>query len=164
MKYKRRRKKKIPFFQITTYTITLFIGIALGIYILPILIAPVTPNSNEFKKVFNDAEYEAVLVKDLEGSDFLHWGKGQLTLTKTKVAFRGKLSPGPDYKLYLTKTFVQTKQDFLQIKDQSMLVGEIKTFDGFIISTTNVMNLSAYNSVVIWCETFSKFISSAKYQ
>ena len=164
MKSKRRKKRKFKFIQIFTHTISLSIGCMIGIYLLPIMIAPEKPSINEFQKVINSAQFDAVFVKDLKESDILHWAKGQISLSKTQIAFRGKISPGPDYKLYLTKKFVQTKKDFLKIKNQSVEIGEIKSFNGFIISTKKEIDITAYNSVVIWCEAFSRFISAAKYQ
>ena len=164
MKSKRRKKRKFKFIQVFTHTISLSIGCMIGIYLLPIMIAPEKPSINEFQKVINSAQFDAVFVKDLKESDILHWAKGQISLSKTEIAFRGKISPGPDYKLYLTKKFVQTKKDFLKIKNQSVEIGEIKSFNGFIISTKEEIDITAYNSVVIWCEAFSRFISAAKYQ
>tara|TARA_A100001011_G_C14045727_1_gene729714 strand:- start:125 stop:619 length:495 start_codon:yes stop_codon:yes gene_type:complete len=164
MKSKRRKKRKFKFIQVFTHTISLSIGCMIGIYLLPIMIAPEKPSINEFQKVINSAQFDAVFVKDLKESDILHWAKGQISLSKTQIAFRGKISPGPDYKLYLTKKFVQTKKDFLKIKNQSVEIGEIKSFNGFIISTKEEIDITAYNSVVIWCEAFSRFISAAKYQ
>tara|TARA_S200000501_G_C20839794_1_gene751064 strand:- start:1429 stop:1923 length:495 start_codon:yes stop_codon:yes gene_type:complete len=164
MKSKRRKKRKFKFIQVFTHTISLSIGCMIGIYLLPIMIAPEKPSINEFQKVINSAQFDAVFVKDLKESDILHWAKGQISLSKTEIAFRGKISPGPDYKLYLTKKFVQTKKDFLKIKNQSVEIGEIKSFNGFIISTKKEIDITAYNSVVIWCEAFSRFISAAKYQ
>ena len=164
MKSKRRKKRKFKFIQVFTHTISLSIGCMIGIYLLPIMIAPEKPSINEFQKVINSAQFDAVFVKDLKESDILHWAKGQISLSKTEIAFQGKISPGPDYKLYLTKKFVQTKKDFLKIKNQSVEIGEIKSFNGFIISTKKEIDITAYNSVVIWCEAFSRFISAAKYQ
>ena len=164
MKSKRRKKRKFKFIQVFTHTISLSIGCMIGIYLLPIMIAPEKPSINEFQKVISNAQFDAVFVKDLKESDILHWAKGQILLSKTEIAFQGKISPGPDYKLYLTKKFVQTKKDFLKIKNQSVEIGEIKSFNGFIISTKEEIDITAYNSVVIWCEAFSRFISAAKYQ
>ena len=164
MKSRRRRKNKFNFVKVITHSISLSIGFVIGVYSLPIMIAPDKPSNDEFQKAINTAQFDAVFVKDLLGSDILHWAKGQISLSKTKIIFQGKISPGPDYKLYLTKKFVQTATGFLKIKDQSILIGEVKSFDGFIITTSSEINLTAYNSVVIWCESFSRFISAAKYQ
>ena len=164
MKSRRRKKRKFNFFKVLTHSISLSIGFIIGIYSLPIMIAPDKPSNDKFQKVVNAAQFDAVFVKDLLGSNILHWAKGQISLSNTKIAFQGKISPGPDYKLYLTKKFVQTKTDFLKIKNKSIVIGEIKSFDGFIISIKKEIDLTAYNSVVIWSESFSQFISAAKYQ
>ena len=164
MKSRRRRKRKLNFVNVLTHSITLCIGFIIGIYSLPIMVAPDRPSNDEFLEAINGAQFDAVFVKDLQGSDILHWAKGQISLSNKKIAFRGNISPGPDYKLYLTKKFVQTKTDFLKIKTQSIVIGEIKSFNGFIISIKNEIDLTSYNSVVIWCESFSQFISAAKYQ
>jgi len=36
------------------------------------------------------------------------------------IVHEGKLAPGPDYKLYLTKEFVEHEDEFLPIKDASL--------------------------------------------
>ena len=164
MKSIRRRKRKLNLVSVSTHLITLCIGFIIGIYSLPVMVAPDKPSNDEFLQAINAAQFDAVFVKDLQGSNILHWAKGQISLSNKKIAFRGKISPGPDYKLYLTKKFVQTKTDFLKIKTQSIVIGEIKSFNGFIIPSKNEIDLSSYNSVVIWCESFSQFISAAKYQ
>ena len=113
MKSRRRKKRKFNFVKVFTHSISLSIGFIIGIYSLPIMIAPDKPSNDKFQKVVNAAQFDAVFVKDLLGSNILHWAKGQISLSNTKIAFQGKISPGPDYKLYLTKKFVQTKTDFL---------------------------------------------------
>ena len=77
---------------------------------------------------------------------------------------QGTLAPGPDYKVYLVTTFVQTEADFLNVKDQSARIGDVKTFDGFIVDVPAGVDVTAYTTVVIWCETFSEFISAAQYR
>ena len=72
------------------------------------------------------AKFEAIFVKNIEGSDFLHWGKGQISLAKNTVAFQGKISPGPDFKLYLTRNFIVNKKEFLKVKNQSLLEVRLK--------------------------------------
>ncbi len=164
MKSRKRHKKKVSFFSFFSHSVMLLIGCAAGIYVLPILTAPQTPTNKEFKIATNNAEYEAFFVKDLKGSNFLYWGKGELYLSKNMIAFQGKIAPGADYKMYLTKRFIQTGNEFLKIKDQSFLVDDVKSFDGFIIKTNKDLDLASYNSVVIWSEIFSIFITSAKYK
>lgn len=76
----------------------------------------------------------------------------------------GKLSPGPDYKLYLVPDFGEDEADFLKLKAQSLRVGDIKTFENLVLPVPGGVDLTRYNTVLIWCETFSEFISAAKYR
>ena len=140
------------------------IGFALGVYFLPILIAPPGPSSAEVKSAAGTAEYTGEFRKDLKGSDVLHWGEGTVAVGRRSIALAGRVSPGPDYKLYLASQFVDTKDDFLKIKPASARVGDIKTFENFIVPVPEAIDVSRYNTVVVWCETFSMFISAAKYR
>jgi hypothetical protein len=76
----------------------------------------------------------------------------------------GKVSPGPDYKLYLSPEFVDTKEGFLKLKERSVRIGDVKTFENFIVRVPESVDPSRYTTVVVWCETFSMFISAAKYR
>jgi hypothetical protein len=100
----------------------------------------------------------------LPGSDFLHWGEGELRLMTGKIVHAGRLAPGPDYKLYLAGEFVGTKEGFLRIKDKAVRIGDVKTFDGFILDVPQGVDVAAYTTAIVWCEAFSQFISAAKYR
>ena len=76
----------------------------------------------------------------------------------------GKLAPGPDYKLYLSPEFVETEADFNRLKPEMALVGDIKTFNNFLVSVPPDINPSEYTSVIVWCESFGEFITSAQYK
>jgi len=76
----------------------------------------------------------------------------------------GKLAPGPDYKLYLSPTFVETESDFNRLKNKMVRVGDVKTFDNFVVNVPPSIAPSKYNSVVVWCESFGQFITAAQYQ
>ena len=43
-------------------------------------------------------------------------------------------------------------------------VGDVKTFKNFLVPVPATVDVGRYNTVVIWCETFSQFISAAKYK
>ena len=43
-------------------------------------------------------------------------------------------------------------------------VGEIKTFENFVVKVSPDVELSNFNSVIVWCETFGQFITSAQYR
>ena len=72
--------------------------------------------------------------------------------------------PGPDYRLYLTPEAVESKQDFLQLKERSVQVGDVKTFDNFIVAVPESVDVTRYRAVVVWCESFSQFITAAQYR
>ena len=139
-------------------------GFALGIYALPILIAPPAPSQSEVVALASQAEYRAEFHRDLKDSDTLHWGEGTVSLSPTLITFMGKLAPGPDYKLYLSPKFVETEADFNRLKPKMIQVGEIKTFENFVVKVSPDVELSNFNSVIIWCETFGQFITSAQYR
>jgi hypothetical protein len=41
---------------------------------------------------------------------------------------------------------------------------DVKTFDNFIVTVTPTIDLLRFNTVVVWCQTFGEFITSAKYR
>lgn len=149
---------------ITTHLLMLAIGFAGGVYTLPILTAPRGPETAALDNIAAEALYAGRFERTLKGSDLLHWGEGEVQVTRNRIAHIGRLSPGPDYKLYLAARFVDTKDAFRQIKDESIRVGDVKTFNGFIVEVPAGIDVSDYSTVVIWCEAFSQFISSAAYQ
>jgi hypothetical protein len=149
---------------VATHFLALGAGFAAGIYLLPILIAPDAPTTGELGAASADAEFTAEFRRDLKGSDFAHWGEGKVSVSRSAIAFTGKLAPGPDYKLYLSPEFVETKADFLRLKARMRRVGDVKTFENFIVAVPPGIDPRAYNSVVVWCETFSMFITAAKYR
>ncbi|MEM9104177.1 MAG: DM13 domain-containing protein [Pseudomonadota bacterium] len=142
----------------------LAIGFALGIYLLPILTAPPAPDAAVLEESAQNAQFSAEFSRDLRGSDFLHWGEGKVSLSPTQIAHEGKLAPGPDYKLYLVSEFVEDEDEFLPLKDASPRIGDIKTFEGFLVDVPDNIDISQYNTVLVWCESFGEFITAAKYR
>lgn len=139
-------------------------GFALGIYTLPILIAPPAPDEAEIAAVSQSAAFTGGFRRDLKGSDFLHWGEGEVSVSSQKIAHRGKLAPGPDYKLYLTSGFVEDEAQFEAVKQAAARIGDVKTFNGFVLEVPAGIDINEYDTVVVWCETFREFISAAKYR
>lgn len=147
-----------------THALMLVIGFAGGIYLLPILIAPPGPTAAMLAETARSATYSADIRRDLKGSDFLHWGEGTVSVSSTTIIHQGRLASGPDYKLYLAPEFVEDEEQFLALKNRAKRIGDIKTFDGFLIEVPPGVDIEAYTTVVVWCETFSEFISAAKYR
>lgn len=148
---------------IITHLVMLAIGFAGGIYTLPILTAPLGPDTAALQNITSGALYSGRLARGLKGSDLLHWAEGEVQVSRNRIAHIGRLAPGPDYKLYLAPRFVDTKEAFLLIKDESIRVGDVKTFNGFIVDVPASVDVRNYNTVVIWCEAFRQFISAAEY-
>lgn len=140
------------------------LGFALGIYVLPILTAPDAPSAEQVRSMSGAVRYKANFKKDIQGSDLFHWAEGQISISPTAVTFMGEIAPGPDYKLYLLKDLVETREAFLNVKSQSVQIGDVKTFDNFIVSIPADIDINQYNAVLIWCESFEQFISAARYR
>ncbi|KZL16898.1 DM13 domain-containing protein [Pseudovibrio sp. Ad26] len=149
---------------LVSHTIVLVVGFALGIYFLPILTAPDSPETAVLEQKAQNAQYSAEFNRDLRGSDFLHWGEGKVSISPEMIVHQGRLAPGPDYKVYLVSEFVEHEDEFLPIKDNSVLIGDVKTFDGFLLNVPEGVDIETYNTVLVWCETFGEFISAAKYR
>ena len=149
---------------IVTHCVVGVLGFGAGIYVLPILTAPPAPSEEEIKVMSSQAKYITQFRKDLKDSDALHWGEGTVSIGYKSITLMGELAPGPDYKLYLSPEFVETEVEFNRLKATMVRVGDVKTFDNFVVEVPPDIVLSNYTSVIVWCEAFSQFITSAKYQ
>jgi hypothetical protein len=140
------------------------VGFAGGIYTLPLLIAPPPPPADELAALHQAATYRGVFRRDLPGSDRLHWGEGDVAVGPSAVAHTGRLAPGPDYQLYLSPAFVDDEASFLALKPRMRHVGPVKGFEGFVLPLPAGVDLAAFDTVVVWCESFGEFITAAKYR
>jgi len=149
---------------LASHAIVLAAGFALGIYLLPILTAPAAPSSTELDAAAGQARYTGQFRRDLADSDLLHWGEGTVAVGTRQISLQGRLAPGPDYKLYLSPEFVETEADFLRIKPRMARVGDVRTFENFVVPVPEGVDVSAYDTVIVWCEAFSQFITAARYR
>lgn len=140
------------------------VGFALGIYLLPILIAPAGPTAAEVAHMASQSAYTGEFTRNREDSDSLHWGEGQVFIGSQAISFSGKLAPGPDYRLYLSPEFVETEVDFKRLSSIMVEVGSVKTFDNFLVPLPASIEPAKYNTVIVWCETFGQYITSAQYR
>ncbi len=157
-------KKQTLAILLFTHSAAAALGFVAGFYTLPILTAPPAPSENEISALSSNTLFTAQLVRDLKGSDAFHWGEGQVSISKEAIAFTGKLAPGPDYKLYLSPAFIETEAEFERLKPSMVRVGNVDTFDNFIVAVGPEIDLSAFNTVVVWCESFGEFITAGKYR
>jgi hypothetical protein len=147
-----------------THAVALVLGFGLGIYLLPILTAPPAPTAAAAASAASDALFTGQFRRDLQGSDLLHWGEGTVSVGPRHIVLAGKLAPGPDYKLYLSPGFVETKADFLRLRPRMLRIGDVRTFENFVVPVPEAVDVSAYDTVIVWCESFSQFISAARYR
>jgi hypothetical protein len=139
-------------------------GYLLGVYTLPLLLAPPGPGTDQLVEVQAAASFSGSFRRDLAGSDFLHWGEGKISIGNGVVALQGRLAPGPDYRLYLSPEFVETEAEFEALRARMVEVGPVRTFENFIVPLPPAVEPADYNTVVIWCESFAEFITSAQYR
>ncbi len=149
---------------LATHCIAGVAGFAGGIYALPILIAPPAPSAVEVREVASRAMFTAQFQRDLRDSDALHWGEGTVSVGPDSITLMGKLAPGPDYKLYLSPEFVETEEDFNRLKSTMVRIGDVRTFENFVVAVPPGVDPSRFTSVIVWCESFGQFITSARYQ
>lgn len=141
------------------------VGFAAGIYALPILTAPPAPSEEMVKEIaHSQAEYSEKFRRDLTDSDLLHWGEGVVSVSAKYISLMGKLAPGPDYKLYLSPEYLETEVDFHRVKPDMVRVGDVKTFNNFIVEVPPDIDPAQFTSVIVWCESFEQFITSAQYR
>ena len=157
-------KIRTLFLLIVTHGAVGFAGFALGIYLLPILTAPPAPTAAEVQAKSAQATYTGEFRRDLKESDALHWGEGTVSISPSAVTLMGEIAPGPDYKLYFSPQFVETEAEFERLKSTMTRVGDVKTFKNFIVELPSGFDPSAFDTVIVWCESFGEFITAAKYK
>ena len=151
-------------FRLITHGLMLLLGFAIGLYTLPILIQPPVPEQEFLQKSAENPRFTGTFTRDLKGSDFLHWGEGTISITDSQVVHIGSLAPGPDYRLYLIPQKAENEAQFLAIKDNSARIGRIDTFGGFVLNIPQEIETEDYVGVLIWCEAFGEFLTSAIYR
>lgn len=149
---------------VVTHVLAVLAGFALGVYALPILTAPAAPSVAEVNAVATEAAFTGQFRRDLKDSDPLHWGEGTVSVGSKAISLAGRIAPGPDYKLYLSPEFVETEADFARLKPQMARVGDVRTFENFVVAVPPGIDPARYTTVIVWCESFSQFITSARYR
>ena len=142
------------------------IGFAAGVYTLPILVdARNESQQQEPLPTFQPADPSGQFDRNHPGSDALHWGTGTVRISGNKLIFEDdvEFSPGPDYRVYLSKRYVESKEEFLPIKAEAVEVAKLKTFSGPLsFDLPEELDIALYDNIVVWCEAFSMFITSSR--
>ena len=133
----------------------------------PVVVAPVVVAEPKQKRltVVKSGDFNP----NAQGSDGFHRGSGSVSIVsmggKNYVIFGEDftVSNGPDYRLYLVPEFgIETESRFKTIKPRSHMIGKVKQFSGMqLFEIPQSVALGSVNGIVIWCEAFSQFISTA---
>lgn len=154
--------RHIILFGALKFTAGLIVGFGLGVYFLPILTAEKGLDTAAIAQLEQTIERSGTFTRDLQDSDALHWGEGKINVSDSKIWLEGKIAAGPDYRLYMIPKFVETESDFLAIKDQAVQIAPIKAFENFAVDVPMGVDVSQYPALIIWCEAFGQFITSAE--
>jgi hypothetical protein len=121
-------------FLLGSHVASLFLGIGLGVYFLPVVIASHSRAcAAEIAAQARAAPFHGEFVGDLKGSDFLHWGAGSVAVSQGAISLTGELSPGHDCKVYLSPEFVESNAEFEHIKPLMGRIGDVRTFHAFSV-------------------------------
>lgn len=148
---------------VLTHAVVAVAGFAVGIYVLPILTAPPAPDARQVMAAVGPDAVTGRFRRDLPGSDWLHWGDGEVRVGSQAVGLIGRIAPGPDYRLYLSPVRVSTAEAFREHRAQMVQLGRVHTFDNFIVPLPPGVDPGRYDTVIVWCESFGEFITAARY-
>lgn len=144
-----------------THLALLIGGFAAAYFVLP---KATLNNAIKLDTLSNLPLYSGQFRKDLKDSDQFHWGEGEVNIGTKMITFKGELADGPDYKLYLSKQYVETEDEFLRLEPTMTYIGDVEIFGDFALVLPEDVDPNEYNSVIIWCEFFEEFITAAKYK
>lgn len=137
-------------------------GVALGFFLFPFVFPP--PPATETLQASNDSRLVAKgTFIHANPSDPIHYGSGGVSVYSDTVFLNEdfEVGPGPKYHVYLVpKASIRSSAD---VEDTMFVdLGQLRAFKGsqnYAIPAG--VDLSLYQSVVIWCEHFSVLISPA---
>ena len=138
-------------------------GVALGFFLFPFVFPP--PPAAEQLTV---ADTRALIVAEgtfihANPSDPVHWGKGSVAVRQDSVYLGPdfEVGPGPKFHVYLVpKAAIRASSDLQG--EMFVDLGRLRAFKGsqrYAIPAG--LDLSKFQSVIIWCEQFSVLISPA---
>jgi hypothetical protein len=140
-------------------------GVAVGFFAFPYVFPP--PPATE---VLSEAEQSQILASGTfihaNPSDPVHYGSGSVEVYENRVFLKEdfKVGPGPAFHVYLVpKPGIRASAE---VKDTMFIdLGKLRAFEGsqkYAIPAG--VDLSDYQSVVIWCRQFGVLISPADLQ
>jgi hypothetical protein len=138
------------------------VGVALGFFFFPFVFPPPAAmealSENERQKVVATGEFIHA-----NPADPIHYGRGRVTVTPRTVFLEGdfEVGPGPAFHVYLVpKKEIRRSADVTG----SMFVdlGPLRAFKGSQrYAVPSGVDVTQFDSVVVWCREFSVLISPA---
>lgn len=137
-------------------------GVALGFFLFPFVFPP-PPAAEQISEADRAALVATGTFIHANPSDPIHYGKGKVSVYQRAVFLEPdfEVGPGPAFHVYLVpKTNVRTEAD---VKETMFVdLGGLRAFKGSQrYPIPDGVDLSKYQSVVIWCQHFSVLISPA---
>ena len=137
-------------------------GVALGFFLFPFVFPP-PPAAEQITEADRAALVATGTFIHANPSDPIHYGKGRVSVYQRAVFLEPdfEVGPGPAFHVYLVpKANVRTEAD---VKETMFVdLGGLRAFKGSQrYPIPDGVDLSKYQSVVIWCQHFSVLISPA---
>jgi len=137
-------------------------GVALGFFLFPFVFPP-PPAAEQITEADRAALVATGTFIHANPSDPIHYGKGRVSVYRRAVFLEPdfEVGPGPAFHVYLVpKANVRTEAD---VKETMFVdLGGLRAFKGSQrYPIPDGVDLSRYQSVVIWCQHFSVLISPA---
>ena len=137
-------------------------GVALGFFLFPFVFPP-PPAAEQITEADRAALVATGTFIHANPSDPIHYGKGKVSVYQRAVFLEPdfEVGPGPAFHVYLVpKANVRTEAD---VKETMFVdLGGLRAFKGSQrYPIPDGVDLSRYQSVVIWCQHFSVLISPA---
>lgn len=98
---------------LATHVAMLAVGFVIGIYALPILTAPEGPSKAAIEATAGAALFKGRFDRGLKGSDFVHWGEGEVRVLLTRSLTRGAFPRAP------TTNFISLPSSSTRKRDSS---------------------------------------------
>jgi hypothetical protein len=89
-------RRYVLLFGVVKFCAGLVIGFGLGVYFLPILTAEKGLDTVAIETLSQSDLWQGTFIRDLPGSDGLHWGDGVIMANADQIWLDGEISPGPD--------------------------------------------------------------------
>jgi hypothetical protein len=138
-------------------------GLALGLFLFPFIFPP-PPASEQL----SEAERASPILAEgrfihANPSDPVHWGKGSVSLRAGSVFLESdfEVGPGPKYHVYLVPG--PRLRSSGELAGQAFVdLGRLRSFQGSQrYALPPGLDVSKYQSVIVWCEQFSVLITPA---